>query len=305
MAMERVYRALFSEQHKQTSAVVFEWGIIGLVVLSVISVFVDTFEGIPHAMTLTSRYVDYVSVVVFTVEYLLRIWTAPCRYPTRTPWGARLKYIASFMALVDLLAIVPFYVPILTKVDLRVLRLYRLLRILRLLKINRYTNALRIVSRVVKSKMTQLLSSMFVMLILMVIASLLIYFFENPAQPEVFRNGFSGMWWAVVTLTTVGYGDIYPITVSGKILSAIVSILGIGFVAVPTGIISSGFVENINRSRDLEEARHTRLKITQLLEEYGQLNQEGRKKILDYAEDLITSGRYKSLDEEDNTEAPE
>ncbi|MCL1948428.1 MAG: ion transporter [Turicibacter sp.] len=297
MARDRIYRIFLSEKDKHLSALIFEWGIIALVVLSVLSVFVDTFEGIPLAVAWASLYLDYFSVIVFTIEYALRVWTAPCRFPSLSPKKARLKYIFSFMAMADLLAILPFYIPFLISVDLRVLRLFRLLRILRMLKINRYTDALATVSRVVKAKVNQLVSSMFVMLILLVIASLLVYYFENPAQPEVFRNAFSGLWWAIVTLTTVGYGDIYPITASGKVLSAIVSILGIGFVAIPTGIISSGFVENINQTRDEEVAHQRAVKISSLIKEYDQLNEAGRRKILDYADDLINSGKYKEPDD--------
>lgn len=297
MSRQWVYETFLNEKSRKLSAVIFEWCIISLVFLSVVSVFVDTFQGIPYGVAWTSLYIDIISVAVFTIEYALRVWTAPSRYPDRSPKKARLKYMTSFMALVDLLAILPFYVPVLLPVDLRVLRLVRLLRILRLLKINRYTTALRTVSKVVRSKVNQLVSSMFIMVILLVIASLLIYYFEHPAQPEVFQNAFSGMWWAIVTLTTVGYGDIYPITASGKVLSALVSVLGIGFVAIPTGIISSGFVENIDRRRHRLENRHNREKIISFLKEYGQLNAEGQRKIMDYADDLIISGKYRREDE--------
>ncbi len=154
------------------------------------------------------------------------------------------------MALVDLLAILPFYLPFIIPIDLRVLRMVRLLRILRILKVNRYTSALSAVGNVIKSKASQLISSMLVVLVLMVMASVLMYNVESEAQPEVFENAFSGMWWAVATLTTVGYGDIFPVTALGKALSAVIALLGIGLVAVPTGIISAGFMENITARND-------------------------------------------------------
>ena len=128
----------------------------------------------------------------------------------------------------------------------------RIIRLFRVFKINRYTNALVSIVKVFKNKQSELLSSIFVVLLLMIVASVLMYGVENKAQPEVFRNAFDALWWALATLTTVGYGDIYPITVLGKILSAVIAILGIGLVAVPTGIISAGFMENMNKSQECE-----------------------------------------------------
>lgn len=158
------------------------------------------------------------------------------------------------MAVIDLLAILPFYLPFIFPIDLRVLRTIRVIRLFRLFKVNRYTNSLSIIAKVFKSKASQLISSVFVVGLLMIISSVLMYSIENPVQPEVFKNAFSGLWWAVATFTTVGYGDIYPITGAGKILSAIIAMLGIGLVAVPTGIISAGFIENISDGR--EEEKH-------------------------------------------------
>lgn len=149
------------------------------------------------------------------------------------------------MAIIDLLAILPFYLPMLLPIDLRVLRMLRIIRLFRVFKIGRYTNALSSIVKVFKNKQHELLSSVFVVLLLMIVASVLMYSIENNAQPEVFKNAFDALWWALATLTTVGYGDIYPITVLGKILSSIIAILGIGLVAVPTGIISAGFMESI------------------------------------------------------------
>ena len=129
----------------------------------------------------------------------------------------------------------------------------RIIRLFRVFKINRYTSALTSIVRVFKNKQNELLSSIFVVLLLMIVASVLMYSVENNAQPEVFRNAFDALWWALATLTTVGYGDIYPITVLGRILSAIIAILGIGLVAVPTGIISAGFMENINEDKECKK----------------------------------------------------
>jgi voltage-gated potassium channel len=160
------------------------------------------------------------------------------------------------MALIDLFAILPFYVPFIIKIDLRVLRMLRIIRLFRVFKINRYTTALAIIGRVFKQKKHQLISSILVVFLLMIVASVLMYNVEHDAQPEAFSNAFSALWWAVATFTTVGYGDIYPITVMGKILSAVIAILGIGLVAVPTGIISAGFIENIDYSEEEDEKQY-------------------------------------------------
>lgn len=155
------------------------------------------------------------------------------------------------MALVDLVAILPFYLPFIVETNYSVLRVLRLVRLTRIFKVNRYTKALSTILEILKEKMAQLASSFLVILILMIISSVLMYNFEYTAQPNVFKNAFSGLWWSVATFTTVGYGDIYPITTLGKIFSAIIAILGIGLVAVPTGIISAGFIErteNLNNT---------------------------------------------------------
>jgi len=179
----------------------------------------------------------------------MRIWTAPLKYAGMRPLSATAKHALSFMAIVDLLAILPFYLPFIFPIDLRVLRMIRLLRLLRLLKMNRYTTALSAIAAVFRRKAAQLISSMFVASLLIVISSVLMYTVENPVQPAIFRNAFSGLWWAVATFTTVGYGDIYPVTAAGRVIGAIIALLGIGLVAVPTGIISAGFVEQINNHK--------------------------------------------------------
>lgn len=175
--------------------------------------------------------------------------------PDLSPARARLCYMVSFMAVIDLLSILPFYISFIP-VDLRVLRMLRIVRLFRVFKINRYTTALASIGSVFKAKKQQLFSSVFVVLLLMVIAAVLMYNIENAAQPETFDNAFSALWWAVATFTTVGYGDIYPVTAAGKILSAIIAILGIGLVAVPTGIISSGFIEQMDSGEPETDQKH-------------------------------------------------
>lgn len=224
---------------------IFDILILILILQSIISVIISTFENVPNSIRLFNSNFEVISIIIFTVEYILRIWTADLQYPEYGVIKSRLKYIFSFMAIIDLLAILPYYLPFITNVDFRSLRTLRLFRMLRIFKLNRYISALNTVSQVLKKKKDQLISSFCVVVVLMLIASILMYYVEHDAQPDVFKNAFSGLWWAVATLTTVGYGDIFPITIAGKIISAFIAILGIGLVAVPTGIISAGFSEEL------------------------------------------------------------
>lgn len=234
---------------------VFDIFIITLIILNVVMVIADTFQ-LPVMVKNTFNVVEGFSIIVFSIEYLLRLWTATNLYPSLSAPRACIKYIFSFMAIIDLLAILPFYLPYIFPIDLRVLRTLRVVRLFRLFKVNRYTNSLSLIAKVFKNKASQLISSVFVVGLLMIISSVLMYSIENPVQPDVFKNAFSGLWWAVATFTTVGYGDIYPITGAGKVLSAVIAMLGIGLVAVPTGIISAGFIENISEEETEEEKKH-------------------------------------------------
>jgi len=230
-------------------SVVFDVFIITLVILNTLGVIFDTLENMPpDIISNLTKFEDFV-IVVFTVEYALRVWTADLLYPDKSPTKARLRYIFSFLAVVDLLAILPFYLPVLIPVNLSVFRTLRLVRLFRLFKLERYTDAFHIIAAVLKRKAGQLLSSVFIVFILLLISSVLMYNFEHAAQPDKFRDIFSSFWWAVCTLTTVGYGDMFPVTTIGKTVSAFISLLGVGIVALPTGIISAGFVEVSNERK--------------------------------------------------------
>ena len=241
---KRIFEIIQTANPNDKASKAFDISLIALILLNVCLVISDTFV-LPIKIQKISSLIEKISVVIFSIEYLFRIWTADLLFSEKKYFIAKIKYIFSFMAIIDLLAILPFYLPMLLPIDLRVLRMLRIIRLFRVFKISRYTNALSSIVKVFKNKQHELLSSVFVVLLLMIVASVLMYSIENNAQPEVFNNAFDALWWALATLTTVGYGDIYPITVLGKILSAIIAILGIGLVAVPTGIISAGFMESI------------------------------------------------------------
>lgn len=186
---------------------------------------------------------EEITIAFFGIDYILRIATARFLHPDATEPQAVLKYIFSFTGIVDVLSFLPYYLPIFFPTGTVAFRMIRIVRIFRLFRINAYHDSLSVITAVIKGKRQQLISSVFIILILMLASSLCMYSLENEAQPEVFTNAFSGIWWAASTLLTVGYGDIYPITTLGKIFGIIISFLGVGMVAIPTGIISAGFVD--------------------------------------------------------------
>ncbi|HBM99272.1 MAG TPA: Ion transporter [Ruminococcus sp.] len=222
-------------------------GLICLIMINVALIIADTFDLPPLAVKI-GGIVETISVVIFTIEYILRLWVADLSYPKLPPFRARLKYMRSFAAVIDLVSLLPSFISAMSA-NFMVLRMLRVLRLLRALKLNRYTHALHDIGEVFRKKASQLISSMLVVSFLMVISSVLMYDAEHEAQPEVFDNALSGLWWAIATLTTVGYGDIYPVTAIGRVMSAIIALLGIGLVAVPTGIITAGFSEHISQKQ--------------------------------------------------------
>ncbi|HOX51564.1 MAG TPA: ion transporter, partial [Fibrobacteria bacterium] len=189
------------------------------------------------------RWLEIVSVTIFTMEYVARLWscTADPRYASS--WKGRLNYATTFLSVVDLLAILPFYLGTWFSGDLRVLWTLRLLRLLRVLKLGRYSSALALMGRVLRLKSSDLLATIFALFVLIVLAASLMYHAEFQAQPDKFSSIPASMWWAVATLTTVGYGDIYPITWLGKLAASVIAILGIGLFALPAGILADGFSE--------------------------------------------------------------
>lgn len=252
---KRIFEIIQPANENDIVSKIFDISIICLILLNMILIIADTFN-IPPTISYIFDIVEMISVIIFTIEYLCRLWTADLLYPKMKPIAARVKYIFSFMALIDLFAILPFYLPFIIKMDLRVLRMLRIIKLLRVFKINRYTNALSTIANVFNKKKNQLLSSIFVIILLMIVASVLMYNVENQAQPNVFKNAFDALWWAVATLTTVGYGDIYPITVFGKILSAGIALLGIALIAIPTGLISAGFIESSENLKEDDEKQY-------------------------------------------------
>ena len=214
---------------------------------NLLAAFAVTFDNVRAAYGPLLNKIEAVTVAFFAVDYMLRLVTAKYLYPDLSEGKAVLRYVLSFSGIVDLLSFLPYYLPVFFPAGAAVFRLFRIVRIFRLFRINAYYDSLNVITEVIVSKKQQLLSSVFIVIVLMLASSLCMYSLEHDAQPEVFRNAFSGIWWSVSTLLTVGYGDIYPITTAGKAFGIVISFLGVLIVAIPTGIISAGFVEQYSR----------------------------------------------------------
>lgn len=226
----------------------FDVAIRLLIALNVLAVVVET---VPEIQVVAGSWLyafDLVSVGVFTVEYIARVWscTEDPRYE-RSLLG-RLRFAVTPLALVDLLAILPFWLPVLG-IDLRILRGVRLFRLFRILKIARYSRALRAFGRVFRSKTEELVLTFALVGFLLLMASSLLYFAEHGAQPEVFSSVPAAMWWGIITLTTVGYGDVFPVTPAGRVLGGLFALTGVLLIALPTAILGAAFVEELERGR--------------------------------------------------------
>ena len=205
----------------------FDLSIQFLIVLSLVCFSIETLPDISESSREILRIIEAVTVTIFTAEYLLRIIVS----------DNKLKYVFSFYGVVDILAILPFYIS--TGVDLRAIRAFRIFRLLRSFKLLRYSNAMDRFGAAIKLAKEELILYMSMTLVLLYLSAAGIYYFENAAQPEAFSSIFTSMWWAVATMTTVGYGDVYPITAGGRVFTFLVLMIGLGVVAVPTGLIAS------------------------------------------------------------------
>jgi voltage-gated potassium channel len=220
--------------------------IVILIILNTLAVIFETVNSFYLRYQGMFKYFEIFSVFVFSIEYLLRIWTCTLADEFKGPVKGRLKYIVSFGGIVDLISILPFYLPVLAGYDLRFIRM---LRLFRFFKLGRFLHAVKVISSVLHEKKDELLISLSITLSLIIVASCMMYFVEHGAQPAKFASIPETMWWSVSTLTTVGYGDMYPITPLGKTLTACLSILGIGMFALPAGILASGFSDVMRRHK--------------------------------------------------------
>jgi len=235
----------------------FFYFIMGLILLNVAAVVLETVDSIYSTYDRLFQAFEVFSLGVFTIEYLLRVWTCTEDPRFKDPVRGRLRFMLTPMALIDLMVVLPFYLPFFLS-DLRFMRALRLFRLFRVLKLVRYSESLQTFIDVLKLKKEELLLMFFAMMILLVISSSLMYKAENAAQPEAFASIPAAMWWSIVTLATVGYGDVYPVTNWGRFLGSIAVILGIGLFALPTGVLASGFAEVLARRKEEQKMQRMR-----------------------------------------------
>lgn len=221
-------------------------------ILIIISIFLLIIESVSTIYNSYKSIIDFLSksiMLIFVVEYILRIYISSITYPTKSKIRSAFKFMFSFYGLIDLLALLPFLLPFVLKVDFRFLRILRAFKFFRILKLNRYLKSIELIRDIIIDKKDELVSTLLLTLFMIFLSGFLMYYIENPSQPDSFSNILISMWWAVATLTTVGYGDMVPVTALGKLISSIISLLGIGVVALPTGIISVGYLERIKKEK--------------------------------------------------------
>jgi len=248
MIKQKAFRLVEKGAHGSIINAYFDYAIMILIMLNLLAIVLETITDIHTSLRDFLRVFEVFSVVVFSFEYIIRIYVSDLTHPSSSRVKSAMKFVFSFYGLIDLLSITPFYLPFVIKIDLRFLRAMRLLRFIRILKINRYNSSLNLIWSVIKDKKPELAITGFVTFLVLLIASYLMYYIEGEAQPDKFPNVIASFWWAVATLTTVGYGDVYPITALGKFFSGLIAILGIGLVALPTALVSAGFMDKIKNS---------------------------------------------------------
>ena len=242
MTKKRIFDIIQIGNTEDVPSRMFDWFIVAVIILNILTMFLKTFDAMAPVYPLL-RVIELMTTGIFCVEYVLRIWTADLLYPDRSPAKARLRFLRSFDGVVDLLTILPVFL-----LDgFIVFRMLRVVRIFHLFRINAQYDSFQVITGVLYEKRNQILSSLFIIIVLMFASSLCMYGAEHDAQPDKFRNAFSGVWWSMSTLLTVGYGDIYPVTFIGRTMAIAIAFLGVGAVAIPTGIISAGFVEHYHR----------------------------------------------------------
>jgi len=238
---------------------IFDAFILTLILTNIIAVVLGTVSAFRIKYSDFLYYFEIVSVIIFSIEYVLRliVCTENNKYKKLSQKKiifpnllARLHYLISPFAIIDLLAILPFYLPMFISFDLRFIRILRLFRILRLLKAGRYTRSIKALGRVIQQKKMELLTTFVMMLMMLLMASSFMFYVENQAQPNIFSSIPATMWWGIATLTTVGYGDVYPITLLGKFLAGLIAVLGIGIVALPSGILASGLIGEFDNLKE-------------------------------------------------------
>ncbi|NUF39003.1 ion transporter [Acinetobacter lactucae] len=245
------YNNLHNHDYETAISKSINYFLVVLIIGNVAAVLLETVNDLYSNYRIWFDYFENISIAIFSIEYLLRLWSVADRDTTQSAWKTRLNWMKSGEAIIDLMAILPAYLNFFVRIDLRMLRI---LRLLRLLKLTRYFISLQILLCVIKREKGSFQAVIFILIIMIIMTASGIYVVENKAQPEAFSSIPKSMWWAVVTLTTVGYGDVTPVTNLGKLLGALITILGVGIAALPAGILASGLANELNqRNQRLEQ----------------------------------------------------
>lgn len=259
---EHIYHFIDNEEEQSFGSQSFELFITGLILLSIASIVLESFEDLREQYGYFFNLFETITLGIFSIEYILRISTADYKYKDIDSWpAAAWRFMTSGSGIVDLIAIVPivfhfaafFGFREFAQTDFRFIRILKVTRLLRIFKMNSFTNSIAVVTDVFSEKRHDLGITLFVTFILLLVSSTLMWYVEGPVQPELFPNILASFWWAIATLTTVGYGDVFPITPLGKFLSGLIALLGIGLVALPAGILSSAFIEKLEDGTIKEE----------------------------------------------------
>jgi voltage-gated potassium channel len=228
-------------KQKSKSTEILDRVVYFLIIASIVGIVAETHDISDNARYLLGLF-ETVTYIAFSVEYVYRILQA------RKGLGVQ-SYALSFFGIIDLLAILPFFLPFIIAVDARAIRVLRLLRLVNVIKIGRHNRAINTLIKVIRSVRTEVAVTLFASIVVVVFAGILMYYAEHQTQPEVFTNMSQSIWWAVATLTTIGYGDIYPVTALGKIIASSLAFVGVGLVAIPAGLISAAYVDEINSQK--------------------------------------------------------
>jgi voltage-gated potassium channel len=245
---KKLYRILQPDVKNSTGEKAIEWFLVILIILNITGILMASVKELHTEYQHIFYQFEIFSVVVFTIEYLARIYSCVENPKYQHPFYGRLAYIKSPMAIIDLFAFLPFYLTFLP-VDLRFLRIFRLFGLLRMFKVVRYLDALKIFQRVLAERKEQLVLSFVFILFVLICTSTVMFYAENEAQPTKFTSIPATLWWGIETITTVGYGDMIPITPLGRILGGVFALSGVGILALPAGILSSGFFELLHKPK--------------------------------------------------------
>ncbi|MEK9627922.1 MAG: ion transporter [Nitrospinota bacterium] len=242
---ERIGQILDPEHIEDSFSRTTNVSLMVLIFLNVLAVILETVQEIGQNFEAFFTIFEYLSVLVFSIEYILRLWTCD----QLEDYKSRFNFALTPMAIIDLIAILPFYLPFLIPFDLRFLRVLRLVRVFRLIKLAKYSQSMKLLGRVFLNKKEELVITLTVAIILLVMASSVLYFIENKAQPEVFTSIPAAMWWSIGATTRLGVGAMNPVTEIGMLFGSLIALLGLGVFALPAGILASGLVEEMQKNK--------------------------------------------------------